>query len=59
MVFLPLEVNDVAVLEPALPVAGDGLNICAGVNIDPWLGRTLIQQWLGTVLQTAVSHPLP
>lgn len=51
-------VNDAAVLESALPVAGNGLNICAGVNIVLWLGRTLIQQWLGTVLQTTVSHPV-
>lgn len=48
-----------ALLEPALPLAGDGLNVCTGVNIDPWLGSTLTREWLGTVPQTAVSVPGP
>lgn len=51
--------KDAAVLEPALPVAGGGQDICAAVNIDPWLWRTLIQRGAGgNVLQTAVAGPV-
>lgn len=44
-------------LQPALPVAGDGLNVGARVDIDPWVGRSLIPQCPGLVLQPMVSQP--